>query len=272
MKLTPEEIDNNWNKLIDLVIEHFDGDRKNKIIVMYEHYKDRMMFAPASGTDYFHCAWPGGYVYHILNVIEGALKLAELWGEQGAFNKDYSKETIVFAAMFHDLGKCGNLEKDFYIPNDSEWHRINQGKMYVENKELHYMTPTDRAIWILNQFGIKMTEVEYLSLRLADGLYEEANTGYLKNYVESRQLKSNLPLIIHQADMLATRLEKEEYMFGEAPNINYPKILDPDVQQEEEEVVETIQEAVGLDKTETKEDQVLQSKHKDLFEELFGDK
>ena len=85
-------------------------------------------------------------------------------------------------------------------------------------------------------------------------------------------LKSNLPLIIHQADMMATRLEKEEYMFGEAPNINYPKILDPDVQEEEEKVVETIQDAVGLGKTETKEDGVLQTKHKDLFEELFGEK
>jgi hypothetical protein len=174
--------------------------------------------------------------------------------------------------MFHDLGKGGDLEKDHYIPNESEWHRINQGKMYVENKELHYMTPTDRAIWILNQFEIKMTEVEYLSLRLADGLYEDANAGYLKNYVESRQLKSNLPIKIHQADMMATRLEKEQYMFGESPNINYPKILDPEVKKEEEEVVEAIQEAVGLGKTETKVDQVLQTKHQDLFEELFGDK
>ena len=61
-------------------------------------------------------------------------------------------------------------------------------------------------------------------------------------------------------------------MFGESPNINYPKILDPEVKKKEEEVVETIQEAVGLGKTETTVDQVLQTKHKDLFDELFGDK
>ena len=37
------------------------------------------------------------------------------------------------------------------------------------------MTVTDRAVWLLNHFGIELTQIEYLALRLTDGMYEEAN-------------------------------------------------------------------------------------------------
>ena len=39
--------------------------------------------------------------------------------------------------MHHDLGKVGDMEQDYYVPNPSEWHRINQGKIYDFNKNLN---------------------------------------------------------------------------------------------------------------------------------------
>ena len=88
--------------------------------------------------------------------------------------------------MHHDLGKLGSLEEDYYRPNPSEWHRINQGKMYEVNPNLHNMTVTDRAIYTLSQFGVTYSEQEYLGLRLADGMYEEANKTYLRVLVDKR--------------------------------------------------------------------------------------
>ena len=85
----------------------------------------------------------------------------------------------------HDLGKVGDMEQDYYVPNPSEWHRINQGKIYDFNKNLNYMTVTDRACYLLMKFGVDMTEQEYLALRLTDGLYEEGNTSYLKSFIQS---------------------------------------------------------------------------------------
>ncbi len=275
MKLTAEQIQENWDELIQIVEDTFEGERKELLLKMYGDFKDRGMFAPASGTDYFHNAWPGGYVHHILHIIDLSMKLYNVWKENGAFTEDYGKEEVIFCAMHHDLGKLGDLEQDYYEPNDSEWHRINQGKMYKENQNLHYMTVTDRAVWILSQYGIKMSQVEYLALRLTDGMYEDANKGYLKAYAENHQLKSNLPLILHQADMMATRLEKEAYMFGDNPNIPYGEIISPKVKEEteqkEKELVENVKKEFGtFPQTETPEISSTQTA-KDLFNELFGD-
>jgi len=76
---------------------------------------------------------------------------------QGAHTDNYSVEELMFAALNHDLGKVGDLENDTYVPNESEWHVKNQGKFYVNNPDLQFMTPPDRGIWILNQFGINIT-------------------------------------------------------------------------------------------------------------------
>tara|TARA_B100000959_G_C14377591_1_gene376685 strand:- start:77 stop:481 length:405 start_codon:yes stop_codon:yes gene_type:complete len=134
------------------------------------------------------------------------------------------------------------------------------------------MTVTDRAVWLLNQFNVKMTEVEYLALRLADGMYEKANKDYYMGYGESKNLKTNLPYLLHTADMLATRWEKEQYMFSKDSDINYSEVLNPELKEEREkqetESVNNIKEAVS--KNETPE--ILSQKSKDLFDELFGDK
>ena len=111
--------------------------------------------------------------------------------------------------MHHDLGKVGDLENDYYVPNESEWHRKNQGKIYNHNPKLQYMTVPDRAIWLLTQFDIKLTEAEYLGIKLTDGLYDKANESYYISYLEENQLTWNLPHIAHQADMMASRIENE---------------------------------------------------------------
>ena len=41
-------------------------------------------------------------------------------------------------------------------------------------------------------------------------------------------------MILHQADMMATRLEKERYMFSKDSNIDYEEILHPEIKEERE--------------------------------------
>ena len=55
MKLSAEQIKTNWDKLIQLIEDSFEGERKEKLLEMYEHFKDRMMFAPASSTYLKYC-------------------------------------------------------------------------------------------------------------------------------------------------------------------------------------------------------------------------
>ena len=69
MKLSAEQIQENWNKLIQLIEDTFEGERKEKLLEMYNHFETRMMFAPASGTEHFHLCTEGGYVQHCLNIV-----------------------------------------------------------------------------------------------------------------------------------------------------------------------------------------------------------
>ena len=256
-QLTEKQIVENWGKLIQLIEDTFDGDRKEKLLEMYKYFEDRMSVAPASGKAAYHNAMVGGYVEHVLHVTELALQIKELWKSNGA-TINFTDEELIFAALHHDLGKVGDLDKDYYIPQDSEWHRKNRGEIFKHNPNLQYMTVTDRAIYLLNHFGIQMSEWEYIGLRLTDGLYEEANKSYYMSYNPDWSLKSNIAYILHQADSMATHIESDEWNRADEEyntnlTTNMKKAVEP--------------------KTETKQPSPkLSAKSQDLFDELFGDK
>ena len=126
----------------------------------------------------------------------------------------------------------------------------------------------------LSQFGVTYTEAEYLGLRLADGMYEEGNKYYLMGFGESKKLKTNLPQLVHQADMIATRYEMENYMFSEDANIPYADILGIKLDDVEPRVVDVasgkaIVPSKPVKKSKPKVDKDYKNK---LFDELFGDK
>jgi len=115
------------------------------------------------------------------------------------------------------------------------------------------MTVTDRAIFLLNHFGVSMSEWEYIGLRLTDGLYEDANKTYLMSYNPDWSLKSNIAYILHQADMMATHIEADEW-----------DRLDEEVSNKFKKAVVTEEKKQPSPK--------LSEKSQDLFEELFGEK
>ena len=55
-QLTEQQILDNWNKLIQLIEDTFQGERKDKILEMYKYFEDRMSVAPASGKAAYHNA------------------------------------------------------------------------------------------------------------------------------------------------------------------------------------------------------------------------
>ena len=262
--LTPEQIHENWVKLINLIKDTFPEDypdnRREKLLNMYQYFEDRMCMAPASGKEHYHNAHVGGYVEHVLHVIDCAVQLKKVWVDNGA-TINFTDEELIFAAMHHDLGKVGDMDKDYYVPQDSEWHRKNRGEIFTHNGELQYMTVTDRAIFLLNQFGIKMSENEYIGLRLTDGLYEEANKSYYISWNPDWGLKSNIAFILHQADSMATHIEADIWKRGE------------DIEQKEEKVhLDNIRTAAKVDSTEKVKDVDMKQRSQDLFDELFGGK
>ena len=262
-QLTAEQIAKNWEQLRSLINNTFEGERKEKLNKMYDHFEDRMCMAPASGKEQYHYAHVGGYVEHVLHVVDCALKITNLWAAEGA-TINFTTEEVIFAAMHHDLGKVGDMDKDYYVPQESEWHRKNRGEIFTHNGELQYMTVTDRAIYLLNQFQVPMTENEYVGLRLTDGLYEEANKSYYISYNPDWALKSNIAYVLHQADLMATKIEYDEWKRG-----------DTEEREAEKAKVASLKKSLEMPSVTPKKAEPspeLSKKSQDLFNELFGDK
>jgi hypothetical protein len=74
---------------------------------------------------------------------------------------------------------------------------------------MDYMTVPDRGLWLLSQIGVEVSKNEWLAIKLHDGLYDDTNKSYLMSWAPETKLRTSLPFIIHQADLLAARVEFE---------------------------------------------------------------
>lgn len=209
---TAEELVSNYQKLRSIINKTFTGERLDSLNKMYDHFEERMLYTPASSTEHFHNAFPGGYVDHVLRVTKNALKVYDLYTELGMGMNDYNRENLIFTALHHDLGKLGTPSDDLYIKNDSEWHVKNQGKIYKYNPNIHWMSLNDRTFYNLNYFGIRCTQEEWISIKLTDGLYDDNNKEYFIKFDKDQAIKTSLPFIMHTADLFAARFENERWL------------------------------------------------------------
>jgi hypothetical protein len=220
MNLTPEQLKQNWDTLINYIETYISNPRKKHLLNFYNKFQDRLMFIPASGKKEYHNAFPGGYIDHINRVVECALKLHGVWTEMGSNSNTYSIEELVFAAINHDLGKLGDEYEDAYIPQTDQWRREKLGEDYMNNNKIAYASIPDRGLYLLQLHDIKYTFNEMVAIQTHDGLYDEGNKKYLMGYHADTKPRTNLIYILHQADMMASRIEFEkEYKF---PSIKSP--------------------------------------------------
>ena len=205
MALSAETISKNYQKHLK-IIDTYIGDRKESVISMIKHMEDVYVMAPASGKSWYHSAFAGGYVDHVNRVVEYAVKQSRLYKEMGG-TIDYTEEELVFAALFHDLGKMGDGDKPNYIPQTDKWRQDKLSEMYTFNPDLDFMLIPDRSLFILQKFGIKVNQKEFLAIRCHDGVFDKANEAYFFSNVESSRQKSAIISVLHTADFLASKVE-----------------------------------------------------------------
>jgi len=207
--LTEQQIIDNLEKFYALITKYLPDDKRTKdLIKFYKGIEITLMTSPASTKLSHHNCFIGGYVDHVIRVTEAALVFDKVWDKFGQ-KKNYTIEELVFSAINHDLGKLGTNDKPFYVPEKSEWHQKNQGKYFTYNPDTTHMRIADRSLFYLQQAGIPVTENEYIAIKTHDGLYEEANKAYLITHTEESRLRSHLPCILHQADLMASRVEND---------------------------------------------------------------
>ena len=203
--LQAEQIQSNWGKHLKIV-DAYIGERKDSVLKMLEHMSETYIMAPASGKSWHHNAFAGGYVDHVNRVVQYALKQHNLYKEMGG-TVDYTEEELVFSALFHDLGKLGDGDIENYIPQTDKWRQDKLSEMYTYNPDLDFMLIPDRSLFILQKFSIKVSQKEFLAIRLHDGVYDKANEAYFFSNVESSRQKTSIVSVLHSADFLASKIE-----------------------------------------------------------------
>jgi len=181
MKLyTTDELVDNYTEFLELIKKNFTGERLEKLEHMYsqEELGNRLIVAPASGKNFYHSAYPGGYMDHVTNVSKAIQGVKILFEKMGG-TIDFTDEEMMFTALHHDLGKLGDEKHEYFIPEDSDWHREKLGSRFKHNPRLQFMDVPDRSLYLLQHYGIQVSQQEWLSIKLHDGPYDDAARAYL---------------------------------------------------------------------------------------------
>jgi hypothetical protein len=210
MQLNAEQIKGNWDILMSRIDAYIPEPRRTQVKEFYSKYQERIIMMPAAYKKEYHNAFPGGYVDHIIRVIDCALKLHNIWEEMGVDISTYTKEELVFSALNHDLGKMGDDQHEAYIPQTDQWRKDKLGEDYMFNTKLAFASVPDRSLFLLMSHGIQYSFNEMVAIQTHDGLYDEGNKKYLMTYMPEQKPRTALPLILHQADMMAARIEFEK--------------------------------------------------------------
>lgn len=179
------EVQSNWELFLSVVDKVKNPNTKQQLQKLCEEQGHRIATCPASSSTKFVGARVGGLVWYSLEVLKVAKELNKLY-EAGI-----STDDLIVTSLFHDLGKIGNLEKDFYTPNQSEWH-VNKGFVFELNEELQTTSVHSRTLWWLNNYGVNLSEHTVHSIASLHHLNQNMSSGEVYNV-------SMLTLILQQA-------------------------------------------------------------------------
>jgi hypothetical protein len=158
-KLNPElqKAIDNIETYKKLVTDKVTGSRVTQLLALVDKVEETLITAPASTRTEYQGAFPGGLVDHSLKVVKTMAALNK------AYEANLSAEEIVMTGLFHDIGKVGNGERDYYLPKNSDWHQ-KQGIMYEINPDLMNTPVSLRSLFLLQSHGVQLSEDEHYAI------------------------------------------------------------------------------------------------------------
>lgn len=150
MALEPEKIVANTKKYFDTATKL--GFMNDELMTLLG---EAFIKAPASSMQSYHNAFEGGLIHHLLNVTKYAVLINNALPEDERANQT----SLIKVCLLHQIGKA-----NLYLPCTSEWHRKNQGKLYVFNESIVSMRVGERSIYYAQLCGIKLTEEEHVAI------------------------------------------------------------------------------------------------------------
>ena len=158
--------------------------------------------APASTR--FHGSYPGGLVYHTLNVVYELRELVKFYEVEGI-----PKESIIIVALAHDFCKINTYEETMVNvpPQRSKTGKWEQQLGYKKNEPLK-LGHGAKSLSILQDF-ITLEDYEKEAIFWHMGAYD---TGILSSTHDLYDVfeENKLAFLLHMADMVATYITESE--------------------------------------------------------------
>ena len=123
--------------------------------------------APSSNMGNQYNCFEGGLVDYLLNVT----KYAVLINNSLPLEEQVNQNSLIRVCLVHQIGKA-----KLYIENTSS--NYSDGKLYNYNQKLVSMRISERSIFYLTSYGIKLTEEEYIIILNFDKVDDKMSEFY----------------------------------------------------------------------------------------------
>ena len=180
--LTIEDLQGNWERF-EKFARRLSDHHINELL---DKLGERLVMCPASPRENQYGCHPGGLIEHALATTVMMRTLAD------AYSFDIPVASILKVGLLHEIGKVGNLTQGYFIEQESDWHREKLGQLYKYNEEIPKMSVSHRTLFLLQHFGISLTNDEWLAIQLASGSHFEENRFYVGD-------EPSLALVLQQA-------------------------------------------------------------------------
>lgn len=196
--------------------------------------------APSS-SKYVLCE-PGGFIQHSLNVFNRLIKLIN--NEYNGFeNSPYSKETIAFVALLHDVSKINFFEvclKNVKNPVTGKWEHVPTYNIREESGRLIYGIHEENSVYMLSKF-FKLSYEEALAIRWHGGCGTFNDPSSQVKMMEAYRI-STLALFLYIADMQATCIDespiKIDNLYNNKNNTEVPKNEVTNFKRDSDKIIE----------------------------------
>ena len=194
MPLNASSIGTSYNALFDKL-----QNRRKEMLGFKAFLENETSWLTSPASTRFHLNIEGGLLIHSVGVAYNALRLKDLLAP------DITDESVIVAALFHDVGKIGYPGKPYYLPNDNTWEIEKRGITYKVNPEIVPLNLAVRSLQLVSGF-IPLSEEEAQAIVAHDGLYP-VNGGVVN--LEYYHKECRLTMIVHFADFWTAAVNEE---------------------------------------------------------------
>ena len=192
--LSLDNLDAKYSELFELL-----GERKAQALALKDYIERETSWLTSPASTRFHLNIERGLLVHYVGVTYNAL------GIRGLLAPDIPDESIVIAALFHDLGKVGYPGKPYYLRNDVQWEIAKRNMTYKVNPAATTMNLAVRSLYLISN-RVELTEDEAQAIVAHDGIYPVSGG---VNNLDYHHKECRLQMIVHFADQWTAAVDEE---------------------------------------------------------------